>query len=85
MRALGADFGTGGAQAADGFFRDIGGDFLPVVVVRHDRHVLTGVHEAGKQVNQFVRILVGHEAVGPEGQGLGADANGLDVVKLRLK
>src|SRR5690554_2484775 len=85
QRALGADFGTGGADAADGFFRDVGGDFLPVVVVGHDGHVLAGINQPGKQFDQLVGILVGHETVRPEGEGLGADADGLDVIEFRLQ
>src|SRR5690554_6049226 len=83
--ALGADLGTGGTYAADGFFRDVGGDFLPVVVVGHDGHVLAAINQFGEQFDQLVGVLVGHETVRPEGEGLGADADGLDVVELRLQ
>src|SRR5690554_778258 len=76
QRALGADFGTGGTDAANGFFRDVGGDFLPVVVVGHDGHVLAGINQFGEQFNQLVGIFIGHKAVRPEGEGLGADADG---------
>src|SRR5690554_1441779 len=85
QRALGADFGTGGADTANGFFRDVGGDFLPVVVVGHDGHVLAAINQFGEQFDQLVGVVVGHETVRPEGEGLGADADGLDVVKLRLQ
>src|SRR5690606_1659111 len=85
QRALGADFGTGGADAANGFFRDVGGDFLPVVVVGHDGHVLAGINQFGEQFDQLVGILVGDKAVWPEGEGLGTDADGLDVVEFRLQ
>src|SRR5690554_3165264 len=71
QRALSADFGTGGADAANGFFRDVGGDFLPVVVVGHDGHVLAGLHQFGEQFDQPVGILVGDRAVRPAGDGLG--------------
>src|SRR5690554_1514944 len=85
QRALSADFGTGGTDAANGFFRDVGGDFLPVVVVGHDGHVLAGINQFGEQFNQLVGIFIGHKAVRPEGEGLGADADGLDVIEFRLQ
>ena len=84
QRALGTDLGAGGANTADGLFGNLGGDFLPVVVVGHDGDVLAGVDQFREKVDQFIGILVGHEAVGPESEGLGADANGLDMIEFRL-
>ena len=56
-----------------------------MVVVGHDGHVLAAINQFGEQFDQLVGVLVGHETVRPEGEGLGADADGLDVIELRLQ
>ena len=56
-----------------------------MVVVRHQRDVLAGLDQLREQADQVVGVLRTEEAVRPEGQRLGADADGLDVVELGLQ
>ena len=85
QRALGTDHGTGGADTADRRACGLGVEFLPVIVMGHDGDVLATLDHALEQPDQFVRIGRGVEAVGPEGQRLGADADGLDVIEIRVQ
>jgi len=50
--------------------------------VRHQRDVLAGFDELPEKAHEIVGILGAEEAVRPEGERLGADADGLDVVEL---
>lgn len=79
---LGTDLGPGGADTTDRLAVDGGIHLLPVVEVRHEGDVLAGSHQLAEQREDILGVGVGDEAVGPEGQALGADEDVLDVVQL---
>src|SRR5690606_13645969 len=82
QRALGADLRAGSAEAGNGLAGDGWLQLTPVVVMRHDRQVLAGGLDLLEQCQQIIGILVGDKALGPECQGLGADADGAHMVEL---
>ncbi|MBJ02993.1 MAG: hypothetical protein CMK00_09005 [Planctomycetes bacterium] len=73
------------AQAADGLAGDGRFQFAPVVDVGHQCQLLAAFGQAFEETQQIIGISIADETVGPEGQGLGADANGLNVVVARFK
>ena len=84
-RPLATDDGPRAAHTTDRGLRGFRFKLFPVVVMRHDRHLLAGLDQAFQQLQQAVRIRRAEETVRPERQRLGADAYGLDMVELGLK
>ena len=85
QRALGADHGAGGADPAYRFPGDVGFQFLPVVVVSHQRQVFAAGLHFPEQIQKILGIVVGYHTLRPEGQRLGTDADGADLFQFQQR
>ena len=85
QRALGANHRAGGAYPLHRFTGDVGFQFLPVVVVRHQRQVFAAGDHFLEQVQQVLGVGIGYHALGPEGECLGADADGANLFQFQQR
>ena len=56
-----------------------------MIEVRHQRKMLARAQDAPKERHQFERVAVGDEAIRPIGEGLGAEANALQLREIRIE
>ena len=85
QRALATDMGAGFTDARHRLTVDIGFHLAPVVVVRHEGQVLAGGDDVTEQRHQIIAVLISDKAVRPEGQRLGTDTDGTNMVELRFQ